>query len=247
MLISVKFLTEKLGIEPQGILHVGAHKAEEADHYAINGWSNKNPTIWVEAQPSLALELEKAINQERNRVICAVAWDEDDVYLPFHVTNNGESSSMYELGKHLQKHPQVKTIETLYLKTSKLSSILPKDVFFDFVNLDIQGAELRALIGLEGAISNVKWIYTEVNKIELYKEIPLIGDLDDYLGNLGFTRYMTRWVPFKGWGDALYVTAEELSSKKYPGKTQIKFLEIQLISTIFIQRLIRVVKKICKS
>ena len=29
---------------------------------------------------------------------------------------------------------------------------------------------------------------------------------------------MTRWVPFKGWGDALYISNDELKRNKYPGR-----------------------------
>lgn len=247
MLISVKFLTKKLGIEPHGVLHVGAHKAEEEASYSRYGWSAENPTIWIEAQPSLAVALEKSLDQRNNRIICAVAWDQDDVYLPFHITNNGESSSVYELGQHLQKHPRVKRIETIQLRTSKLSTILPKDAGFDFVNLDIQGAELRALIGMEETISKVKWIYTEVNKIPLYKEIPLIGELDDFLEKRGFQRYMARWVPFKGWGDALYISMDELTQSKYPSRFKLNFLIFQIVLSELYDRLSRLLKKTRKS
>lgn len=219
MLIDVAFLVRKLDIRPEGVLHVGAHKAEELFQYTKYDWSLNNKTIWVEAQPDLALALSERLDTDRNIVINAVAWSEDNVNISFHVTNNGESSSVYELAEHLNKHPQIKEIGVLPLKTIKLSSVLPTDSKFDFVNLDIQGAELQALRGLGHFISGVKWIYTEVNKISLYNEIPLVSEMDDYLAAQGFTRYMTRWVPFKGWGDALFVSNEELRKTKYPNRT----------------------------
>lgn len=221
MLIDVAFLARKLHVRPQGVLHVGAHKAEELNQYTKYNWSLENKTIWVEAQPDLALALSEKLDSTRNIVINAVAWGEDNVDISFHVTNNGESSSVYELSEHLNKHPQVKEIGVLQLKTIKLSSVLPTGSKFNFVNLDIQGAELQALKGLDHFIYDVKWIYTEVNKISLYRDIPLVHEIDDYLAPRGFTRYMTRWVPFKGWGDALYVSNEELKRNKLPNRTLI--------------------------
>ena len=216
MLINVSFLASKLHVKPEGVLHVGAHKAEELNQYRKNKWCLKNKTIWVEAQPDLATALNEELDSAQNIVINAVAWSEDNVKISFHVTNNGESSSVYELAEHSNKHPQVKEIGILKLKTSKLASVLPKGSKFDFVNLDIQGAELQALKGLGHFITGVKWIYTEVNKISLYRDIPLVQEMDEYLATQGFTRYMTRWVPFKGWGDALYISNDELKKNKYP-------------------------------
>jgi hypothetical protein len=52
-------------------------------------------------------------------------------------------------------------------------------------------------------INSVKWIYTEVNKRMLYEGIPLVNELDEFLGSHKFRRVATSWFG-KGWGDALY-------------------------------------------
>ena len=237
MLIDVSFLAQKLQIRPVGVLHVGAHKAEELDQYKKHEWSLRSKTIWVEAQPNLARELNDRIDPAHNIVINAVAWSEDNKEISFHLTSNGESSSVYELAEHLNKHPKIKEVGKLQLRTSKLSSVLPLEAKFDFINLDIQGAELQALKGLEQYISGVKWIYTEVNKISLYKNIPLIKEIDRHLAAEGFTRYMTRWVPFKGWGDALYISDDELKRNKYPGRLIIYTYKTRMTVSFSIMRL----------
>ena len=58
----------------------------------------------------------------------------------------------------------------------------------NFVNLDIQGVELRALKSMEKYLQYVKYIYTEVNTEQVYKGCNLIGEIDEYLKRFGFVR-----------------------------------------------------------
>jgi hypothetical protein len=85
-----------------------------------------------------------------------------------------------------------------------LDEVIPEHTNFDFLTLDIQGAELEALKGMGRLISKVRWIFTEVNRREMYSGIPLVSDLDTFLSERGFSRVVTLWNP-AGWGDALYV------------------------------------------
>ena len=48
MLIPPALLHSLFDIAAQGVLHVGAHEAEEAEAYEALGWS---PVIWVEMLP----------------------------------------------------------------------------------------------------------------------------------------------------------------------------------------------------
>ena len=56
---------EDLGVKPKRVLHVGAHRAEEADAYAAAGCE----VIWVEAQKHLADELAAAGHDVRHAAI----------------------------------------------------------------------------------------------------------------------------------------------------------------------------------
>jgi len=53
-------------------------------------------------------------------------------------------------------------------------------------------------------LTQVRWIFTEVNRREMYAGIPLVAELDEFLSRQGFRRVVTLWYP-AGWGDALYV------------------------------------------
>jgi len=79
------------------------------------------------------------------------------------------------------------------LKTITLNSFYQKYNIplnrFDFINLDIQGAELLALKGATAILPFIKAIYTEVNEKELYENCGLIDELDAFLRNLSVCTY----------------------------------------------------------
>ena len=72
------------------------------------------------------------------------------------------------------------------------------------MNVDLQGAELRALEGAARTLEGVRYVYTEVNREPLYEGCALVGDLDRFLGERDFQRVVTKWTGAH-WGDALYV------------------------------------------
>jgi FkbM family methyltransferase len=205
MLITVKELVEKWGVHPNGVLHVGAHLAEELPDYINYGFQGSNKLIWVEAQPMLASNLSKTLDPKLNLVICAAAWNESGLPMKLHLASNSQSSSLLDFEQHLKIYPSISYVESIDIETSRLDAILPTEYFFNFVNVDIQGSELKALQGLEAYLGKVDWIYCEVNKKPLYFNSALVGDLDEFLRVHGFRRLITKWVPGRGWGDALYV------------------------------------------
>ena len=81
------------------------------------------------------------------------------------------------------------------------------------MTLDIQGAELEALTGMGDLLTQVRWIFTEVNRREMYAGIPIVAELDEFLSRKGFRRVVTLWNP-AGWGDALYVRPTGRISEK---------------------------------
>lgn len=205
MLISYKTIIEKYNLNIKNVLHVGAHKAEELVSYLDNGVEK---VIWVEANRELAQQLKERLQEDINTVINAVVSDKDDNEVDFFVTNNGESSSILELGTHKILFPGIHTVKSVKEKTKTIDSIFFENKMdfkkIDFINLDIQGAELKALRGIK-EFFNIKAIYTEVNTDYVYKECALIEEIDDFLHAFKFERVETKMWPNHPWGDALYV------------------------------------------
>jgi FkbM family methyltransferase len=219
MFIPVIELFHNYNVKPRTILHIGAHQAEESKPY--DKFFNV-PVIWIEAQPNLCLELRKRLSPLTNTIIEACVLDVDDKIVTFNVSTNSQSSSVLDFGTHSFDYPDVLVTEKLSMKTQKLETILTGYEIPDFINLDIQGVELKALKSLGNSISKVSVIYTEVNKKEVYKGCDLIDDIDNFLANYGFRRICTRWVLGAGWGDALYL------SKKVKRRSFIQFLRSQI-------------------
>jgi hypothetical protein len=105
----------------------------------------------------------------------------------------------------------------------------------DFLNLDIQGAELHAIRGLGHVSKHLNWIYTEVNWKHLYQDCPLIEEMDEELRTLKFKRIATRKVLRAGWGDALYIR-----ENKIPKYIKVRVFLFSLLKSIEFIKLITI-------
>jgi len=200
MLIPTIFQDYPKCVPKKGILHIGAHMCEEASLYHSIGIDDKD-ILWIEGNPDI-------IDKNQKNIINAVINDIDNQSVTFIITNNIESSSILELYTHKQEHPHIHEIQRRMVNTITLNSLyeqkqIPYDRY-DFINIDIQGAELKALKGATKILPHVNAIYAEVNVKELYKGCGLMHEIDNYLEGYGFKRIATKILEY-GWGDALYL------------------------------------------
>lgn len=175
--------------------------AEELSAYEELGWGK---IYWVEAQVDLAENLKLRLENTSHEVIHAAIWDVDNLELKLNITNNSQSTSLLELGTHKSDYPEITVSRIEVVNTRRVDSIFSDSTVPDFINIDIQGAEIQALKSFGELLGKVKYIYSEVNKKEVYVGCAKISEIDRYLGEYGFARVITKWVPFKGWGDAYY-------------------------------------------
>jgi len=201
MLIHLDILVQKYNINFKGILHVGAHECEELGDY--EKYLARNKILWVEAMPK---KVELCKEKYPNLLIENAVVSDVIEKVRFNISNNGQSSSILEFGLHSKFHPDVRYIESFECETKLLKDILPKyDINYNFLNFDIQGAELKALKGMEDHLSNVEYVYIEVNSDYVYKECALVSELDEYLLKFGLHRVETQWAGDCKWGDAFYI------------------------------------------
>jgi len=203
MLIDFNYIVEKYILDIKGIIHIGGHLAEEYEFYKNKGIKN---VIWLEANPFIFQRLKDiAID---NLCFNYLVSDTDDNIVDFYLTNNGQFSSMLEMDKHKEYHPSVYVCETIQLKPVKLDSLIKREKInisnYNFLNLDIQGAELMALKGILNNLKHIDYIYTEVNTGEVYKGCSKLEDLDSFLLDKGFKRVELTMTPYE-WGDAFYI------------------------------------------
>lgn len=205
MFIDLKQLTEKYKFTPSRILHVGAHEAEELESYVNCG---AKYVFWVEGNQRLCENLKRSLDPKTNQVIEGLVSDKSGEEIVFNIANNSQCSSILDLGSHKHLFPSVSFTSKETKITTTLDEIINRHmvgVSIDFLNIDIQGAELKALKGLKQNIHKVQNIYLEVNTEEVYKGCALMGEIDDFLLPYGFKRVETKMYSNHPWGDAFYI------------------------------------------
>jgi FkbM family methyltransferase len=209
MFFTFKDCKDNNNINFKNILHIGAHYGEEIEEYSSCGVKS---VCWFEANSNF---LEKLKENTKNYTHIQQQYYFDalsDVHgeeVHFNVTNNGQSSSLLEFGTHLQYCPNIQVVDKIQLKTKRLDSFIDEINFskFDFLTLDVQGAELKVLKGFGDILNiykNIKGIYTEINFEQVYVGAAHFDELDKYLKSFGFER--NRYYKFDAapWGDAFY-------------------------------------------
>jgi len=190
------------GKKIKGIIHIGAHECEERNDYNKNGVVDSR-IIWIEGNANLVQQ-----NKDKDINIFHALIDDEEKEVEFKITNNGQSSSILELGIHKDLYPHITVSEIHKQKTVRLDSFFEQHNIdpskYDFWNLDIQGTELRALKSAEKYLKYINYIYTEANTREIYKGCALLPEIDFYLEERGFVRIAFQECENHGWGDALY-------------------------------------------
>lgn len=207
MLIDFDILEKKYGIIPEGVIHVGMHEAEE---YPIYEKAGVRSIIFIEANPILANILHYDFHDDVYVVNAAVSDKREKV--TFNVTNNGQSSSILNLKDHSQIYPGIVVSDQYEVTTRTLAEVCDHcslnpafmNYVFNVINLDIQGAELKALKGLHEYWENIEAVFTEVNYREMYEGCALVGEMDEFLEEKGFKK-VEEVDTGAGWGDALYI------------------------------------------
>lgn len=208
MEIGIDFLIKKFNVEVRGILHVGAHKCEEYTFYK----KITEKILWIEAMPSLVEEckrLYKGID-----IINAVVSDKDDETVDFFISNNTKCSSIMNFDYHKIIHPEIVMTDKISLKTKTLETLYIENNInyntYNFLVMDIQGAELMALKGMNNILHHFDGIYIEATENPLYEGGCTLTDLDSFLDDKFTRKYL---MLLNGYGNAFYI--KKMNFSKY--------------------------------
>ena len=187
-----------------GCMHIGAHDCEEITIYNNLGL-NIEDIIWIDALP---FKVEEAKKRGIPNVYNALITDKDDEEITFNISNNFQSSSIFEFGTHSNEHPEIVYVDKFNMKSITIDTFFKRNNLnaskYDFWNFDIQGAELLALKSSINSIIYAKAIYLEVSETELYINGALIQEIDDFLSKYNFKRVLTHMTQY-GWGEMHYI------------------------------------------
>ncbi len=185
-----------------GIIHVGAHTAEEMDFYFDIG---ANKIIWYEPTPRLYKDIQYKIKDDPRQSVKNLAVSNFCGKVKFNIEtdNDGQSSSLLDLKDHEKYYPHIKyndfiEVECVTLDSEHLDG-------FQALFIDTQGSDYHVLRGAEELVRNsIKYIYCEVFTEELYTGCGMLEDIDNCLKTLKFDRVYLSKIEC-GSGNALYI------------------------------------------
>lgn len=135
---------------------------------------------------------------------CAIGNYDGEAVIIGEADNSGMSSSILKPKKHLEYYPYIHFNYQFIVPIHRLDYFnFSSD--YNLLDIDTQGYELEVLKGATETLKHIDYIYTEVNREELYESCPMVEQIDEYLSE--FKRVETNWVP-QGFGDALYIRKE---------------------------------------
>jgi FkbM family methyltransferase len=193
------------GITSRGVIHVGSHEGQEVPLYQLLGMQN---ILLVEANPNVFQRLQANVSSLPNVKTANCAICDYNGVTQFHVTTSDFCSSILPLKTVTANYPGIVEMYEISVPARTLDTLLgelqlsPQE--YNFLNIDIQGAELLAFQGAVGLLQHIEAVNTEVNFDELYEGCAMIDQIDQFLSSFGFHRVATtQYHPT--WGDALYV------------------------------------------
>ena len=203
MLLDFPQIYRKYNLDISGIIHIGAHYGSEVRDYINHGIQE---IVLFEPLSKNFEILERNCrdtnaNIEAYNVALGSQVGTSTMYLS---DNDAQSSSILKPKKHIEEMPWIHFNGTEEVEVHTLDSYDLNG--YNFINIDVQGYELEVFKGSLKTLEKIDYIYSEVNKAELYEGCAQMDELDNFLGEYGFKRVETYWPEtWYNWGDAFYI------------------------------------------
>lgn len=208
MLLELPSLIRKYNMNITGVIQVGAHHGQEVQLYTK---LHIAPIILIEPARRAFNFLEAKYGDSYPLIrlfncACADYEGESEMFIETH--NQGMSNSLLEPARHLQQYPDIAFDGGKEkVKVRKLDGLEFDRQQFNFLNMDVQCAEMLVLKGAVQTLENIDYIISEVNNVgaELYKGCTDIVEMDKFLDELGFIRPENpSWIGGT-WSDAFWL------------------------------------------
>ena len=206
----------------KGVIHIGGHYGEEYPSYRSSGIKR---FLFIEPIPDNFRRMVDTFRSDFPDIEeFPAALDVTNTKLDLHLialnialgntagkfpmfvetANQSQSCSLLKPKKHLEQYPHITFDDQIEITLNKLDN-LTFDKNLNAISIDVQGFELEVFKGGINTISRqIDYIYSEVNRDELYEGCPMVEELDAFLSDSGFVRVICDWVGGT-WGDALYM------------------------------------------
>jgi FkbM family methyltransferase len=200
-----------------GVVHVGADVGQEVPQYFSYGFEN---IVLIEANPDChEILLSKFGGDPRIKIFNYAICDKEGV-IDFHIhtsrSGSTEPASIFPMKRFKEIVKTLRTTKTIQVPAITLDALFEKHQIpfsaYNFVNIDIQGAELLAFQGARKLLASIDFIVSEINVVEMYQDGALEDDIVKFLGDQGFEKkhavYHTLYdesSTFPAWGECLFV------------------------------------------
>ena len=186
------------------IVELGSRDGKDAirlrDHF------NADLVVSFECNPEAIHRCEKRLRDEEKILFVPLAVWHETKEIPFYPVINGnigassafKASSDYPYEKYEQSEITVQAVRL----DEWWQENLP-DVEIDLLCMDLQGAEMSAMIGAGDLMNQPRYVITECQFQNIYHDTPVYEDLEKYLHQYGFKGIEIR--TSNSWfGDALF-------------------------------------------
>jgi FkbM family methyltransferase len=181
----------KYQIKPNGIIHIGAHMCQELNRYVNIARVPINKIVFIEGNEMVYERCKFMFKTEfgiNDLVLLNGVISDSENYVEFNIPTWEEAGSICKIKpkdvSSLTKLCSYKTKTTTLPKILKDNNLDYK--LYDFLVMDIQGAELLALHGMDEIIDNFNYIFTEVSITSQYEDGVLFPELKQFLESKGF-------------------------------------------------------------
>lgn len=203
MLLNISELFAKYQMKVKGVVEIGAHWGQEYDAYSLLGVSH---FVFVEPCTAAFEVLKNKFVSNPNVRLYNLACGDVAGSFPMYTgpTNQGMSNSLLKPKVHLTQHPDVLFTDTELVDVELLDRLEFDRAAYNLLNMDCQGFEDRVLRGGAETLKSIDFVYTEINRLEMYENNAMVEQLDEMLPE--FSRVETGWASdYHGWGDSLYI------------------------------------------
>lgn len=228
MMLDLPAILRKHNLSIKGVIHVGAHEGGETQYYVK---SKIHDVILIEANPSRFQNLQESIRVGRYCTWCTplqyaffseeekkilrnyetynyAVTDKDDSSIYLHTTNfDGGADSIFQINSHGSSTSWCgyQNISSVKVKTMTLDSLIQNKERFNFLNIDVEGAEALVLKGAKQLLSNnIEFIMLEYQDEPRFDGSCVHSEIQEFLSGYNF-KCVEIFDTGKKWGDAFYV------------------------------------------
>lgn len=197
---------ERINVQPKGVIHVGLYDFIECGCYLKLVGDN---VIGIEANPDIYQNMSKPVADKWGfKIFNEFTYKEDGVEKEFYLCPNGVGSSFY------QGQPEWGKVNSITVKTKTLSTIIEENNIdmnqYDFLNVDVEGAELDVLMGFEKHLDHINVIDIETTLDDRNNSGATHPVIVEWLGERGFELREMSLDNYQrdGWGDSVFVRTD---------------------------------------